>query len=100
MTPLIFHRDSTCRPLAIERRKGENEAVMTLQTCNVAFEDVNGQRHSLEVTAETLYEAVAQALAAFRRYEWIRPGLTRYDPDRHLPPRRKVARRGGRVFCI
>jgi hypothetical protein len=25
---------------------------------------VNGDRHSLEVTAETLYEAVAQALAA------------------------------------
>ena len=29
-----------------------------------------GVRHSVEVTAETLYEAAAQALSIFRQSEW------------------------------
>jgi len=40
---------------------------MALRTCTVSCEDSDGHQHSLEVTAETLYEAVAQALAAFRK---------------------------------
>jgi hypothetical protein len=36
-----------------------------------AGEGSGGHRHSLEVTAETLYEAVAQALAAFKSHEWV-----------------------------
>jgi hypothetical protein len=35
---------------------------MTLRTCTVSCEDSEGHQHSLEVTAETLYEAVAQCL--------------------------------------
>jgi len=44
---------------------------MTLRTCTVSCEDSDGHQHSLEVTAETLYEAVAQALSAFRKSEWV-----------------------------
>ena len=33
---------------------------MTLRTCTVSCEDSDGHEHSLEVTAEPLYEAVAQ----------------------------------------
>jgi hypothetical protein len=31
----------------------------------------HGHRHSLEVTAETLYEAVAHGLAAFKGDQWV-----------------------------
>ena len=44
---------------------------MTLRTCTVSCEDSKGHEHSLEVTAETLYEAVAQALAAFKSNAWV-----------------------------
>jgi hypothetical protein len=44
---------------------------MAVRTCTVSCEDSDGHQHSLEVTAETLYEAVAQALAAFRNSEWV-----------------------------
>jgi hypothetical protein len=44
---------------------------VTLKSCSVSWEDENGHRHSLDVTAETLYEAVAQALAAFRNDGWL-----------------------------
>jgi hypothetical protein len=44
---------------------------MAVRTCIVSCEDTNGHEHSLEVTAETLYEAVAHALAAFTSDEWV-----------------------------
>jgi hypothetical protein len=44
---------------------------MALRTCTVSCEDSEGHQHSLEVTAETLYEAVAQALAVFKSHEWV-----------------------------
>jgi hypothetical protein len=44
---------------------------LSLRTCTVSCEDSDGHQHSLEVTAETLYEAVAQALAAFKSHEWV-----------------------------
>jgi phosphoribosylformimino-5-aminoimidazole carboxamide ribonucleotide (ProFAR) isomerase len=33
--------------------------------------DLNGVRHSTEVTASTLYEAVALGLAAIREHDWV-----------------------------
>lgn len=42
-----------------------------LRTCTVSCEDSDGYQHSLDVTAETLYEAVAEALAAFKSNEWV-----------------------------
>jgi hypothetical protein len=44
---------------------------VSLKTCTVAIEDLSGTVHSVDVTAETLYEAVAQALASFRAQPWV-----------------------------
>jgi hypothetical protein len=44
---------------------------VTLKTCTVSCEDAEGHQHAVEVTAESLYEAVAQALVAFRGDEWM-----------------------------
>jgi hypothetical protein len=35
------------------------------------MQDLDGVSHTVEVTAATLYEAVAQGLAAIRRNEWV-----------------------------
>ena len=44
---------------------------MTLRTCTVAVEDVQGVGHSVDVTAEALYEAIATALAALQKDNWV-----------------------------
>jgi hypothetical protein len=42
-----------------------------LKTCRVVIHDLNKNAHALDVTADSLYEAVAQALAALRGHEWV-----------------------------
>jgi hypothetical protein len=37
----------------------------------VVIHDLNQTAHSLDVTAETLYEAVAQALAVLSHHDWV-----------------------------
>jgi hypothetical protein len=44
---------------------------MALCSCRVTISDMNGVIHSAGVTASTLYEAVALALAAMRANEWV-----------------------------
>ena len=44
---------------------------MVLRTCTVAVKDVRDVEHSVEVTAETLYEAIAAALAALQQDNWV-----------------------------
>jgi hypothetical protein len=44
---------------------------MPLRACTVTIHDLNDVAHSLDVTAATLYEAVAQALSALRDHEWV-----------------------------
>src|ERR1700689_1118926 len=44
---------------------------VVLRTCTVAVKDVRDVEHSIEVTAETLYEAIATALAALRQDNWV-----------------------------
>jgi len=41
--------------------------VPTAHTCIVSFADSKGIRHSVEVTASTLYKAAVLAIAEFRR---------------------------------
>jgi hypothetical protein len=41
--------------------------VSTARTCLVSFTDSEGIRHSVEITASTLYEAAVLAIAQFRR---------------------------------
>ena len=42
---------------------------MPARTCAVSFTDAEGIRHSVTVQAETLYEAVALAVRAFREHD-------------------------------
>lgn len=44
---------------------------MPLKTCTVVISDLNQTEHVLDVAAETLYEAIAQALAALRPNDWV-----------------------------
>lgn len=43
---------------------------MAIKSCRVTCTDASGVDHSVEVTAEILYEAVAQALRLFRDNDW------------------------------
>jgi len=44
---------------------------MAVRSCRVTVTDLEGISHSVEVTASTLYEAVALGLAALRDAEWV-----------------------------
>lgn len=44
---------------------------MPVRACRVTIQDVDGVAHTVEVTAATLYEAVAQGLAAIRGNDWV-----------------------------
>ena len=44
---------------------------MAMRSCRVTIQDMDGVSHTVEVTAATLYEAVAQGLAAIRGNEWV-----------------------------
>jgi hypothetical protein len=48
---------------------------MHIRSCRVTIQDMEGVTHTVEVTAATLYEAVAQGLAAIRGNEWV-AGIT------------------------
>ena len=44
---------------------------MSLKACTVVVRDLSQTSHSIEVTAETLFEAVAEALAALGANSWV-----------------------------
>lgn len=44
---------------------------MALKTCRVSCSDLAGVGHTVEVSAGSVYEAVAQALRIFRDNEWV-----------------------------
>jgi hypothetical protein len=46
-------------------------ALMTVRSCRVTIQDMDGVSHTVDVTAATLYEAVAQGVAALRANEWV-----------------------------
>src|SRR6266481_8791450 len=46
-------------------------APMSVRSCRVTIQDMDGVSHTVEITAATLYEAVAQGLAAIRANEWV-----------------------------
>jgi len=50
---------------------------VAVRTCTVSFTGPSGVRHSVDVTAESVYEAAALGLSRLRRDEWadqIAPG--------------------------
>lgn len=44
---------------------------MAVRSCRVTIQDLDGVSHTAEVTAATLYEAVAQGIAAIRGNDWV-----------------------------
>lgn len=46
-------------------------APMSIRSCRVTIHDIDGIAHTVEVTAASLYEAVAQGLVAFRGNDWV-----------------------------
>ena len=44
---------------------------MPLRSCKVTYSDPSGVEHAVQVSAQTLYEAVAQALRIFRDSQWF-----------------------------
>jgi hypothetical protein len=58
------------------------------KVCRVSFKDVDGVRHTVEVTGDSVYEASALALAALSKHDWVDavgPG-TRLDIEIIEPP--------------
>ena len=55
------------------RTKSEYDTLpfMPVRSCRVTIRDLGGVAHSVDVTAESLFEAVAQGLAALRGNEWV-----------------------------
>jgi len=53
----------------------KNEAAtvpdVALRTCSVSCTDLRGCEHIVEVTADSLYEAVARGLRVFRENDWV-----------------------------
>ena len=50
---------------------------MALRTCTVSFTGQSGIRHSVEVTAESIYEAAALGVSALKNSGWtdaVSPG--------------------------
>jgi|SRR5215472_10908660 len=43
---------------------------MPVRSCKVTIRDLDGVAHTVDVTASTLYEAVALGMAAVRNEEW------------------------------
>jgi hypothetical protein len=48
---------------------------MPVRSCRVTIQDMDSVSHTVEVTAATLYEGVAQGLAAIRGNEWVAGSL-------------------------
>jgi hypothetical protein len=44
---------------------------VALKACTVIVPDLNETAHAVDVTAESLYEAVAPGLATVRRHDWV-----------------------------
>ncbi len=44
---------------------------MAGKTCKVSYKDMEGVRHSVEVHAESVYEASVLALSALSKHEWV-----------------------------
>jgi hypothetical protein len=46
-------------------------AAVAPKACRISCVDLGGIEHTVEVTADSLYEAVVQALRIFRDNDWI-----------------------------
>jgi hypothetical protein len=44
--------------------------LVAVRACRVTCRDAQGVEHTVQVTAQSLFEAVAQALRVFREHDW------------------------------
>ena len=57
--------------MANKKRNYARLSYVILRTCKVSVTDIQDVEHSVEVTAATLYEAVATALASLQQDNWV-----------------------------
>ena len=63
-------------PFSLAGRHGEQKTNMlrfpavALRVCSVSFKGVSGVRHTVDVEADTLYEAAVLAVSRFRKDIW------------------------------
>ena len=62
-------REPILRARRLRRIKGEHDIifVVPIQCCTVSFENGSGIRHSVQITAESLFEAAVLALHLFEQ---------------------------------
>jgi hypothetical protein len=75
---------------------------VALRTCVVSFTDHRGARHTVEVSAESLYEAVALGLQQLRACEWvdvIGPAARLEVETKAVATRHEVTLAGVRRWC-
>src|SRR5262249_30253259 len=58
-------------PSGEQRANSDNLTFVPSRTCRVSCRDVDGVEHSVEVSAESLYEAVAHGLCALKASPWV-----------------------------
>ena len=63
------HRHACCR---IEGTKSESDTLTPVppRACRVTVAEADGCRHTIDITAASLYEAAAIGLRTFRQYPW------------------------------
>ena len=61
------------------RKSAKISMLRRMATCVVSYLDTSGIRHSVEVEAESLYEAAALAVRAFRRHDCEPQGLAKLE---------------------
>jgi hypothetical protein len=74
-------------PLANIKRKLYPSSVV--RRCKVSVADIEGVEHSTEVSAASLYEAIAAALTCLRKDDWVGEigrGLTTVKVEVQQPP--------------
>lgn len=58
---------------------------MPIRTCTVSFVDAEGVRHSVNVQAETVYEAVALAVPAFAEHHCMPGSASQIEVEAKSP---------------
>jgi hypothetical protein len=69
------------RPLEKLAKIIENAKLRGVATCVVSHTDVEGVRHTVEVEAESLYEAAVLAIRTFRQHNCEPGPVTRLDVE-------------------
>src|SRR5712692_3494733 len=73
---LVTVENSVSKTLSVHRlilankRRNCYSHPMAVRACKVTYRDAQGVEHTVQVTAQSLFEAVAQALRVFREHDW------------------------------